>query len=716
MNKQSKNAELIEVTQKLAKLNTNDLSEYFNGFNEIYKDLNDKKLILEEDLIVFEESVPDLRRKLKDAQNKVDSLRKETVKVFVDAENERKNKIEKLENDAPEVLKAVMKLSETKQNLDILLFSKSFISKNEEAQIMLDSRDFESFRKKFDEISKLCSNADTISFVIEDSFNEKFREQTLMFINYLRKTLFERFTVIRFPFETAIDHNAVRRELEIITEILKTLHVLYQYLNEDERIPILEIVFGEFEKRFNFHFYGEKPTNLPTKPEWFYAEISAWISANISFMEGHLQPLFFELGQLDISVTEEFIESLVTLASGKVRDLISSEQFVNDKRLLSHLIDETVIFEKELQEVYMYSESSPHAISELCRQDILDSWIEMERDTISAGIDSILSDQNAYDCRFQDVTDLDEQLVPNFADAFVILMQAMTERYRSIPDERIQCQFLKLQLMIVDEFRQRCVQISQVGETPLTHPNPQLLNALWYMTEVLDQWSSSPDFIRLQSYATSGNVAMKGTFDDQSGLYRHVWRQMARRLTEYFADLISHKLQAYANVKWFLIENRRPSDVTPQFVLFLNEIEKLITWLNKEISPVSVMTFYHLTNHEIWNALEKVVIAHTNFNYHGASQMFFDITVGLIPLLESLYKWPKITAGDGTLNKKCVEILNTLKLLSLPSPTAILLREEIERIPEQMLEEKLQPFEISGIPKNRVLELFRQRCDMNSII
>ena len=109
-----------------------------------------------------------------------------------------------------------------------------------------------------------------------------------------------------------------------------------------------------------------------------------------------------------MSVTEEFIESLVDLAASKIRDLISSEAFVNDKRMLSHLIDETVIFEKELQEVYLYPESSAHAISELCRQDILEAWIEMERDTLSAAIDSILSDQNAYDCRFQDATDLDE--------------------------------------------------------------------------------------------------------------------------------------------------------------------------------------------------------------------------------------------------------------------------------------------------------------------
>ena len=45
--KESGNAELFEVTQKLLKLDFNDLTKFFEGFNAIYKDLKEKKLILE---------------------------------------------------------------------------------------------------------------------------------------------------------------------------------------------------------------------------------------------------------------------------------------------------------------------------------------------------------------------------------------------------------------------------------------------------------------------------------------------------------------------------------------------------------------------------------------------------------------------------------------------------------------------------------------------
>lgn len=192
-------------------------------------------------------------------------------------------------------------------------------------------------------------------------------------------------------------------------------------------------------------------------------------------------------------------------------------------------------------------------------------------------------------------------------------MQAMAERYRSIPDERIQCRFLKLQLVIVDEFRGRIVQISHVVDTPLHYPNPQLLNALWYVSEVLDEWSSTPEYIRLQCFINSKNMAIRGTFDDQSGLYKHVWRQKARALTQYFADLIAYKLKGYIAIKWFQVDTPKPVEITPQFLPFLTEVERLIKWINDEISPIYVMNFYHLTNHEIWKILNEDVVLQINF-------------------------------------------------------------------------------------------------------
>lgn len=57
--------------------------------------------------------------------------------------------------------------------------------------------------------------------------------------------------------------------------------------------------------------------------------------------------LSFQLYDEDVSATRVFLEHLMSLATHKIRSLIEEESFVTDRRLLSHLIDETVIFERE---------------------------------------------------------------------------------------------------------------------------------------------------------------------------------------------------------------------------------------------------------------------------------------------------------------------------------------------------------------------------------
>lgn len=54
----------------------------------------------------------------------------------------------------------------------------------------------------------------------------------------------------------------------------------------------LEIVFNEFGKRFNFHFYGEQETNRDSAPEWFFTQIIEWIDKNQLYFEVYLQKYF----------------------------------------------------------------------------------------------------------------------------------------------------------------------------------------------------------------------------------------------------------------------------------------------------------------------------------------------------------------------------------------------------------------------------------------
>jgi hypothetical protein len=110
-----------------------------------------------------------------------------------------------------------------------------------------------------------------------------------------------------------------------------------------------------------------------------------------------------------LTAKQIFLERLMKLASEKVKELLKNDKFIQDRRHLSNLIDECVLFEREMQESFGYLEESKiHVISIICNfEQVLESWIRLERDTLSAGVDSILADENAYEPRYKEAADVD---------------------------------------------------------------------------------------------------------------------------------------------------------------------------------------------------------------------------------------------------------------------------------------------------------------------
>lgn len=110
------------------------------------------------------------------------------------------------------------------------------------------------------------------------------------------------------------------------------------------------------------------------------------------------------------SAKDMFLQHLMWLASQKVADILQTTgNILEDQNQLSHLIDESVLFEKEMQESFGYHEEAPiHVVSELCKvNSLLETWIRLERDTLSAGIDAILADEEAYEPRYREAADVD---------------------------------------------------------------------------------------------------------------------------------------------------------------------------------------------------------------------------------------------------------------------------------------------------------------------
>lgn len=49
----------------------------------------------------------------------------------------------------------------------------------------------------------------------------------------------------------------------------------------------------------------------------------------------------------------------------------------------------------------------PEVMELFVKPGIFDEWVELEKDAISVGVDEILADKNAYQCRFEEAKDID---------------------------------------------------------------------------------------------------------------------------------------------------------------------------------------------------------------------------------------------------------------------------------------------------------------------
>ncbi|KAL3078174.1 hypothetical protein niasHS_012061 [Heterodera schachtii] len=736
---------VLRVRERLAELNTKDLREYFKGFRKIYSELLTQKEEHKAEIIVQKQSLREFKQKLQKLREYLTMVRR-----IVTEENSRlsvkySEVFEQIKEEAPELAEKLEQLQKMQRRLAYLKFSKNFTVLLAEVRKYLRKGNYLHLLDNYRKLLQIPRNSPEYSMDAHCRHEYAVKSDSLARFLQLElcsalSTIFSR---IHFPFEEPVDLNSLHFPLHQSAQIIKCLQLVTsetvattsQSKDNQPKWPI-ELVLDEFRKRFDYHFYGDRPTNNATKPEWFFTQLSYWAENNIEYFEQYIQPIADELfshGITERTARDIFLQLLMSLASQKVSEIIGTDRILENRHQLSHLIDETVMFEKEFQQNFGYSEEAPvHVVSQLCQsEEVLEKWIKLERDTLWAGIDAILADEQAYEPRYKEAADVDPYLLPNFADSFVILMQSMSERYRSIPELRLQCRFLKLQLVIVDEFRSRIVQIGQnILHNPWERPYPQLINALWYLSLVLDDWSESPEFVRLQFHLQSGpastshstestissgvNSLARGTFDESAGLYRHVWRQWVRNLCDVFAETIRLKLTQYANERWDEMKQHtaQPNEVTPSLGPFLRKVQQLLGCLTAQISPDSVLTLHHLTNHEVWSALDECIVTQTPFNCRGAAQLLFDVTTTVIPLLISCYGKVKGSAEFDVFGEKCVFVLSTLRILSLSPPTAILLKDELKHIPEHQLNEKLEQFNVSGMTKARVSELLERRCDL----
>ncbi|EPB69814.1 hypothetical protein ANCCEY_11099 [Ancylostoma ceylanicum] len=283
----------------------------------------------------------------------------------------------------------------------------------------------------------------------------------------------------------------------------------------------------------------------------------------------------------------------------------------------------------------------------------------------------------------------------------------------------IERRFLDLQLLLTDDFRKRLAQIARQSESPWSEPFPNVMNAIWYLRHVVEEWSDS---CLLSGITSTGGRAV---FDESSAMFKHVWNQMAEDVITSLRVQTIDVIKPYQQHFWCAMEPRlgnTTQDITDIFCPVLMKVRTTFANTGAQISKASLEELFKRMSSALATVILEEIVDVTPFRSiqsraEGATQMLFDMENGLIPILSHIFSRcgvaPNMYYDEIFVFKAFIILLGSLKLLSLSWAVITLLKDEIDQLPEEVADEKLFEMKIYGVNKERARNLIRLRSDID---
>ncbi|XP_034434244.1 RAD50-interacting protein 1 isoform X1 [Hippoglossus hippoglossus] len=423
-------------------------------------------------------------------------------------------------------------------------------------------------------------------------------------------------------------------------------------------LPI-QIMLLPLSRRFRYHFYGNRQTNSPGKPEWYLTQVLMWMGNSSTFMDEKIQPILDRAGAA-ISARVELWRGLLSLVQEKVAS--DASRLLYDDVLLSHLVEEVLQFEKELRSNQSYPAGLPGLLHLLLDDAVLQKWLTVERKMAVEKMDAMLSAEGAWSSQYKDISDMDELKAPDCAETFMTLLQVITERYRALPCHSAQLKFLGLQRELVDDFRIRLTQVmKEESRCPLGARYCAILNAVNYISTILGDWGDNVFFLQLQQAAVSlGDEAVLGglgvmelgrlaslegsLFEGLLALLDRLKGDMMGRLLEWTMREITEKAKQYSHDRWLSLPS--PHDQSTMSLsssacpMMLCVRDRLLN-LHQVLSLTLFQLAWQGLADRLDNFLYQDVILSNHFSDGGAAQLQFDMTRNLFPLFGHYCKRPE---------------------------------------------------------------------------
>ncbi|KYN05035.1 RAD50-interacting protein 1 [Cyphomyrmex costatus] len=484
-------------------------------------------------------------------------------------------------------------------------------------------------------------------------------------------------------------------------------------------LPITFLV-RPLRQRFIYHFTGAKLTNRQDKPEWFFTQILTWIKDHMQWVQKNVQPVADAVGFKHLDVKAEFMRALVQLAVEKLHSELPVVQY--DDTLFAHLVDEALGFERELRETLLYPHTQPATIFVLTQAHIFVKWINMEKKYATDKMDAILSSNTAWERLIS--FDTDDMKVTECADAFLMLLTSISDRYKHLPQPGHRLQFLELQLELIDDWRIRLLQlVHENSEDPLTSLMPYILNTLHYVATVLEEWGVTVHFLQLhffkKQFETVENATDKGNdvkenigeiegtiFDEAVVLLRRLEKKLINEISDSVALDVKAKSRAYRTDKWFAMQSSKEVvslSMTPSGCPMFQELATRLHILHDVLAlPLFNQAWKNLAAQFDQFLFEEVVLVNY-FNNGGAEQLQYDILRNLFPLFGLYINKPE--SYFPLIKEACI-------LLNILIGSAILLEESLNNNDKNVSAEILADVSVYKMSAELALKVIAMRTDI----
>ncbi|XP_055139557.1 RAD50-interacting protein 1 isoform X2 [Symphalangus syndactylus] len=421
-------------------------------------------------------------------------------------------------------------------------------------------------------------------------------------------------------------------------------------------LPI-QIMLTPLQKRFRYHFRGNRQTNVLSKPEWYLAQVLMWIGNHTEFLDEKIQPILDKVGSL-VNARLEFSRGLMMLVLEKLATDIPC--LLYDDNLFCHLVDEVLLFERDLHSVHGYPGTFASCMHILSEETCFQRWLTVERKFALQKMDSMLSSEAAWVSQYKDITDVDEMKVPDCAETFMTLLLVITDRYKNLPTASRKLQFLELQKDLVDDFRIRLTQVmKEETRASLGFRYCAILNAVNYISTVLADWADNVFFLQLQQAAlevfAENNTLSKlqlgqlasmesSVFDDMINLLERLKHDMLTRQVDHVFREVKDAAKLYKKERWLSLPSQSEQAVmslSSSACPLLLTLRDHLLQLEQQLCFSLFKIFWQMLVEKLDVYIYQEIILANHFNEGGAAQLQFDMTRNLFPLFSHYCKRPE---------------------------------------------------------------------------